>query len=74
MSSPRFVPSWQGDLLMTTPEDVYRAVAVERAIRWDYVNTLDPKALADFIRSQVKDPNLRADADVVWREAQKETQ
>jgi hypothetical protein len=57
---------------MTTPEDVYRAIAVERAFRWGYINTLDPKDLADYIRRQAEDANLRADADVVWREAQKE--
>jgi hypothetical protein len=56
---------------VTTPEHVYRAVAEDHARRWGYTETLDPKTFDDYIRKQAEDPNLRADADVVWREAQK---
>jgi hypothetical protein len=53
------------------PDDLYRAVAVEQAIRWGYTTTLGGADLAAFIRRQAEDSNLRADADVAWRYAQK---
>ena len=52
-----------------TPESVYRLVAEARAHRWGYTETLDPETLANYIRQQTEDANLRADADIVWREA-----
>lgn len=56
------------------PDDLYRTLAVERAIRWGYTNTLSPRELADYIRRQSEDPNLRADADAVWRHAQRQAE
>lgn len=66
----------EGDQRMTDqptppPEDIYRAVAVARAIRWGYVKTLGPGELADYIRKQASDDNVRADADEVWLVAQR---
>lgn len=54
---------------MTTPDEVYRAVAEERCTRWGYRLTLDPDEQDKYIRSQSEDSNLRADADVVWAQA-----
>jgi hypothetical protein len=53
------------------PDDLYRTVAVEQAIRWGYTKTLDGAELSAFIRRQAEDSNLRADADAVWQYAQK---
>lgn len=57
---------WQA---ASAPSDVYRIVAAARAQRWGYVKTLDAFDLAKYIHQQSEDPNVRADADMVWREA-----
>lgn len=51
------------------PQHVYEAVARAQFYRWGYHETLGVEGEADFIADQVNDPNLRADADVVWSNA-----
>lgn len=54
---------------MSAPEELYRRVAVDRAVRWGYSKTLDTKELTTFIDEQIADANLRADADAAWEYA-----
>ncbi len=51
-----------------TPEHVYEAVARARYYRWGYNETI-PDEEREFVTKQAADPNLRADADIVWRNA-----
>jgi hypothetical protein len=53
----------------TPPLEVYQIVAADQARRWEYTDTLDPEALAAYIRERAEDPNLRADVEAVWRYA-----
>ncbi len=49
-----------------TPEHVYQAVARSHYYRWGYNETI-PDEEADYVTRHAADPNLRADADLVWR-------
>ncbi len=51
------------------PAYTYEAVARDRLHRWGYDQTLGPADQAAFVAKQAADPNLRADADIVWRYA-----
>ncbi len=49
-----------------TPEHVYQAVARAQYYRWGY-NETTPDEEADYVTKYAADPNLRADADIVWQ-------
>ncbi len=55
-----------------TPEHVYQAVAQDRYYRWGYNETI-PHEEIDYVTKQAADPNLRADADIVWQIAKGDT-
>lgn len=51
---------------LTPPVEVYQTLATDQARRWGYDETLGD-GLAQYIREQAEDPNLRADVETVWR-------
>lgn len=51
------------------PDEIYEAVALDQFTRWGYDKTLGDEGREAFVRKQMQDPNLRAEADVVWRKA-----
>lgn len=51
------------------PDEAYEAVARDRFTRWGYDETIGDEGRKDYVAKESQKPNLRRDADVVWRMA-----